>query len=687
MRIYHCHVENFGVLRDLDVDFRRGLHTFEEANGWGKSTLAAFLLVMFYGFSNEKSRRDLANERKRYAPWQQGVYGGTVTFSKGGKLFRLERVFGLQNAKEDISAVYDAETNLPVPDMPADPGVMLFSIDRDSFAKTVFIAQQDCGTEATPGIQAKIGHLEDETADIADYGSVQESRKKAADSLTPNRKTGELYRLRQKKAALEADAAGRAAHEKELDLLEEQLEDCTNELEKLRKETEDSLEEQRRLAVAQRAAEDLSLSKTERLRIRELDNVFREGLPGEQELEEAEVCLKEIRKLRTGLDRAERELYGTDREEEDQTAGRRGTSLISVLVLALFASALLAFFLNRYAALGLAVLAVVIMIAVVRRDIKTEKEEEKRKPVVVVRQNTSPITKVMDMRSAREGIKEKRRAIRETESELLEFLRRYYPELTEEDDLSRKVQQLLYEAAEYTELLEKEARAREAENAWEASVFEMRNTFRDNDPVDTFPPAEEPEDRIAAGRRRIGEKEQERERIRRQIGNARAELDRIAEEEEQLCALQEELEEKQHQYEILCLTREYLSRAREAFTARYMGPVQEAFDRYYRMLTREEQKTYQLDADLKITVREYGAFRDTEYLSEGWQDLIGLCRRMAMIEVMYEEEKPFLVFDDPFVNLDGQKLGQALRFLEQISETYQVIYFTCHESRVPKGVY
>lgn len=687
MRLYHCHVENFGVLRDLDVDFREGLQTFEEGNGWGKSTLAAFLLVMFYGFSNEKSRRDLANERKRYAPWQQGVYGGTVTFSKDGRLFRLERVFGLQSAREDMSAVYDAETNLPVPDMPEDPGGMLFSIDRDSFAKTVFIAQQDCGTEATSGIQAKIGHLEDETADIADYGDVRESLKKAADGLTPNRKTGEIYRLRQKKASLEADTAGRSVHEKELDLLEEQLEECTDELERLRKETEDGLEEQRRMAVAQRTAEDLALSKTERLRIRELESRFPDGLPGEQELEEAEACLKEIRKLRIRVEEAERELYGTDREEEEQAAGRRGTTAVSVLVFALFASALLAFFLNRYAALGLMVLAVVIMILVVRRDMQKEKEEGKRAPVVVVRQKTSPITKVADMRSAREGIRKNRRAVREAESELLEFLRRYYPELTEEEDLSRKVQQLLYETEEYGALLEKEARAREAETAWEAGVFEARNTLRETGEADAFLSGEGPEDRVAALRQQIREREQEQERIRRQIGNARAELDRIAEEEEQLFSLQEELEEKQHRYEILCLTREYLARAREAFTARYMGPVQEAFDRYYRMLTGEEKKAYQLDADLKITVREYGAFRDTAYLSEGWQDLIGLCRRMAMIEVMYEGEKPFLVFDDPFVNLDGQKLEQALRFLKQISETYQVIYFTCHETRVPKNVY
>ena len=84
MRLFTCHVENFGRLQDLDLDFRSGLHTVEEPNGWGKSTLAAFLQVMFYGFANEKSRSELGNERRRYAPWQQGIYGGSVTFSWKG---------------------------------------------------------------------------------------------------------------------------------------------------------------------------------------------------------------------------------------------------------------------------------------------------------------------------------------------------------------------------------------------------------------------------------------------------------------------------------------------------------------------------------------------------------------------------------------------------------------------------
>ncbi len=48
---------------------------------------------------------------------------------------------------------------------------------------------------------------------------------------------------------------------------------------------------------------------------------------------------------------------------------------------------------------------------------------------------------------------------------------------------------------------------------------------------------------------------------------------------------------------------------------------------------------------------------------------------------MYKDEKPFIILDDPFVNFDDEKLRGGISLLKEISREYQVIYFTCHESR------
>jgi uncharacterized protein YhaN len=55
--------------------------------------------------------------------------------------------------------------------------------------------------------------------------------------------------------------------------------------------------------------------------------------------------------------------------------------------------------------------------------------------------------------------------------------------------------------------------------------------------------------------------------------------------------------------------------------------------------------------------------------------------RFALVDAMYQGEKPFLVLDDPFVNLDEDKMEKGTRLLKQISREYQILYFTCHESR------
>ena len=43
MRLISCHIENFGRLHEYDHDFSEGCNYIVGHNGWGKSTLAAFI--------------------------------------------------------------------------------------------------------------------------------------------------------------------------------------------------------------------------------------------------------------------------------------------------------------------------------------------------------------------------------------------------------------------------------------------------------------------------------------------------------------------------------------------------------------------------------------------------------------------------------------------------------------------
>ena len=80
MKLISCTIENFGKLNNVTYDFSGECNTICEDNGWGKSTLASFIRVMFYGFKNESKKKLVDKERNRLMPWQKGVYGGEIVF-------------------------------------------------------------------------------------------------------------------------------------------------------------------------------------------------------------------------------------------------------------------------------------------------------------------------------------------------------------------------------------------------------------------------------------------------------------------------------------------------------------------------------------------------------------------------------------------------------------------------------
>jgi uncharacterized protein YhaN len=152
--------------------------------------------------------------------------------------------------------------------------------------------------------------------------------------------------------------------------------------------------------------------------------------------------------------------------------------------------------------------------------------------------------------------------------------------------------------------------------------------------------------------------------------------------QESLPALKAEISTLLEQYDTCAKTLSYLEKARNLFTSRYMNPFLRSFRHYYGLLTGESAESVQTDADLGITILDQGLPRDPSLMSEGTKDMISLCRRMAMIDAMYPGEKPFLVLDDPFSNLDDERIKGGMRFLHTASLEYQILYLTCHASRL-----
>ena len=180
----------------------------------------------------------------------------------------------------------------------------------------------------------------------------------------------------------------------------------------------------------------------------------------------------------------------------------------------------------------------------------------------------------------------------------------------------------------------------------------------------------------------IEEYAQQISQCNKQLENLQIQADECENCRQELNRLTDIQESEKNKERLLKLTKQIMEDSKQSFTSEYMGPVMSGFRKYYTILTGCEPDAYNLDADTKLTVMEQNMPRDIGYLSAGKQDLVGVCMRMALVEAMYKEEKPFLIFDDPFVNLDDNNIKGAMKLLDEIAKNYQVIYFTCSESRI-----
>lgn len=141
----------------------------------------------------------------------------------------------------------------------------------------------------------------------------------------------------------------------------------------------------------------------------------------------------------------------------------------------------------------------------------------------------------------------------------------------------------------------------------------------------------------------------------RRLDELESEYDALTEKKRKLQSLNEEVITLREKCDIIQKTKAFLTQAKENYGARYQAPVMDAFRRYYEMLTGDAGTAYGLSATFEMERQEQGMYRNMGYFSRGYQDLTGLCMRLAFADAMYREKKPFLILDDPFVNLDEEK--------------------------------
>jgi len=161
------------------------------------------------------------------------------------------------------------------------------------------------------------------------------------------------------------------------------------------------------------------------------------------------------------------------------------------------------------------------------------------------------------------------------------------------------------------------------------------------------------------------------------------ETDRIPELETRVLQLNEQFSEAKANSATVANAQKFMEEAKTALSTRYLDGMQTAFRHYLDILTDGQAPEAIMDTSFSVSLREGGKTRAMESFSRGWRDAVEFCTRLSLTSALFKDsEKPFLLLDDPFVNLDDNRLDAAKAMLEKLADEYQIFYFVCHKERI-----
>lgn len=159
MKINSLYIASFGGIKNLKLDFSDNFNIIYGNNEDGKSTVMAFIKMMFYG--SERGGNTLSkNIRKKYTPWDASSMAGSIDFEHGGKKYRLEKEFRTSNST-DKATLYDLKLSEKV-NVSGDIGQKFFGLSMSAFERSVFIGQfgfPENDSDAEGEISGKLSNL------------------------------------------------------------------------------------------------------------------------------------------------------------------------------------------------------------------------------------------------------------------------------------------------------------------------------------------------------------------------------------------------------------------------------------------------------------------------------------------------------------------------------------------------
>lgn len=181
----------------------------------------------------------------------------------------------------------------------------------------------------------------------------------------------------------------------------------------------------------------------------------------------------------------------------------------------------------------------------------------------------------------------------------------------------------------------------------------------------------------------LAEKAKELRNLEREIENDENGISDLNELKSEIERLNYEKENVEKEADILKKTKKYLLKAHDLILREYLDPLKRNFKSLSDIFSEKIAEKLILDENFNFHFEnKSGKNLEENQLSSGEKLICTFCLRVALINQIFENTNlPFLLLDDPFYSLDEINLERLKLAINKLSETNQLVYFTCHSSR------
>ena len=636
MKLLKCHIENFGKLSDFNYEFKDGLNTIKQENGFGKTTFASFIKAMFYGLETKKNTKALI-DRKKYEPWQGGAFGGSIEIEVNSKKYKIERFFGKKEV-DDTFKIYDLSTNLESEDFSQNIGEEIFKLNKEAYERSTFISGQNIETSMNDSINAKLGNILESENDI---NSSEKAIRVLEEAIKNYKKTGGRGEINEKifeKTKLEQKLEQSKIDEKALQERKNKYEEIKQAINSKKQE----LEKAQKILTSQMQEEAKKIKKEQYKNLKNNLEESKANLEQYKKLIDSDNELKEkIDFNKNKLENLNEKLTKLDKKIK---LNKKVNAIFFILFLIFVIAGGLLIFKQKTATgaimVGISAISIIVF-----------------------------ILKLLSLNTEKNNYINKRQE-KLSQENLIETLNSLYKKQIE--DQNRELARL--------------------NNEYEAKLkiqndYEIENNLQELETINneilyyTSTDKEEVEKQIKMLNMELNKLNDEKNYNKNQIEILESNLEAVFDVENELEEITQRIEEMKENCSILEKTKKYLQTAKEQFSTHYLSNMKNSFIKNINLINGENMDI-DLDVNLNAKINEQGSQKELRYFSTGYKDLIYICMRLSLIDALFEEETPFIILDDPFVNLDEAKIENAINLLNTLSKNYQIIYFACHESRV-----